>query len=250
MGRRTLLLISSILIAAVGTALVAIYVRGADERAEQGTSLVTVLVARQNIPASTPVQEALEKQYFEQARVLKREKAADAYADARQLQSLANDGLVTLGPILAGQVIQQAMFNKAGAVSSTGLDKNEMRLAVQLNDPNRSAGFLQSEQKVAVFFTSGEGPSQQTRLLLPSVKVLSVGATTQPERVVQSGDASAGSTSATEDQVPTTIVSLAVSLDQAQKLIFSQKAGELYFAILQPNAAPPVPGTPTKLENL
>ena len=32
MGRRTLLLITSILIAAVGTALVAIYVRGADER--------------------------------------------------------------------------------------------------------------------------------------------------------------------------------------------------------------------------
>jgi pilus assembly protein CpaB len=99
MGRRTLLLISSILIAAVGTALVAIYVRGADERAEKGASLVTVLVARQEVAASTSVRNAVDGQYFEPARVLRREKATDAYTSVTQLQSLAEAGEVTRGPI-------------------------------------------------------------------------------------------------------------------------------------------------------
>ena len=45
MGRRTLLLIASILIAAVGTALIGLYVRGADNRAQQTEGMVSALVA-------------------------------------------------------------------------------------------------------------------------------------------------------------------------------------------------------------
>jgi pilus assembly protein CpaB len=241
MGRRTLLLITSILIAAVGTALVAIYVRGADERAAAGADLVTVLVAKQRVAAGTPVQQAVDQQSFATERVLQRERVADAFTSVTQLQSRASDGDVALGQILPGQIIQAAMFGEAGAATASGLTGEQMRLAVQLNDPNRSAGFLQSGQDVAVFLTTGEGPAQRTGLLLPKVRVLSVGATVQAPARGTTGETSAGdATSAAEDAVPTTIVSVAVNQDEAQKLIFSQKAGELYFAILQPGkqAAP------------
>ena len=46
MGRRTLLLIASILVAALGTALIWLYVQGADSRAEATTTQVEVVVAR------------------------------------------------------------------------------------------------------------------------------------------------------------------------------------------------------------
>lgn len=236
MGRRTLLLIASVLVAAVGTALVAIYVRGAEERAESGASLVTVLVAKENVPAGTGARNLVDEQLVATDTVLRRQAAPDAFTSATQLQPLANEGLVNTGPILAGQVIQRAMFGDSTEVTASGLEADQMRLAIQLNDPNRSAGFLQSGSDVAVFYTTGDGAGQRTQLLLDKVRVLSVGATVQrrSRSGSGSGDASAGATSATEDTVPTTIVSVAVNQAQAQKLIFSQQAGELYFAILQP----------------
>src|SRR3954453_21147604 len=53
MGRRTLLLIASILVAALGTALIWLYVQGADNKARQAASLVSVLFLAQNAPAGT-----------------------------------------------------------------------------------------------------------------------------------------------------------------------------------------------------
>ncbi len=51
MGRRTLLLITSVLLAAVGTAFVAVYVRGADNRATEGQALGSYVVAVREIAA-------------------------------------------------------------------------------------------------------------------------------------------------------------------------------------------------------
>jgi pilus assembly protein CpaB len=246
MGRRTLLLITSILIAAVGTALVAIYVRGADERAEADADLVTVLVATKKVAAGTPVQQALESLSFDEGRVLQRQRVTDAFTNLEQIQALATGGSVAVSQILPGQIVQAAMFDDVSAATETGLTPDQMRLAVQLNDPNRSAGFLQSGSEVAVFFTSGEGEVQKTSLLLPSIRVLSVGATVRAPAQSTTGETGDGdATSAVEDSVPTTIVSVAANQNEAQKLIFAQKAGELYFAILQQGkkAAPNQPAT-------
>ena len=49
MGRRTIVLVSALLIAALGTLLVFLYVRGADNRADAGRKTQTVLVATQTI---------------------------------------------------------------------------------------------------------------------------------------------------------------------------------------------------------
>ena len=54
MGRRTLLLIASILVAALGTALIWLYVQGADTRAEASTTSVQIPVAQTNYGPGTP----------------------------------------------------------------------------------------------------------------------------------------------------------------------------------------------------
>jgi pilus assembly protein CpaB len=252
MGRRTLLLITSILIAAVGTALVAIYVRGADERAEADADLVEVVVATKRVNAGTPAGTAVDSLSFATDRVLKRERVTGAFTSLEQFVESTGDA-VAVGPILPGQIIQAAMFGETAVVTGTGLEAGEMRIAVQLNDPNRSAGFLREGSLVAVFFTSGDGPAQQTNLLVPRVRVLNIGATVQAPAKSSSGQGATaggdGATSAVEDTVPTTIVSVAVKQPDAQKLIFGQKAGELYLAILAPNAeGQPLP--PTKLKDV
>ena len=238
MGRRTLLLISSILVAAVGTALVAIYVRGADQRAEANARVVSVLVASRNIPSGRSLQEQLDASAFTTENVLQRERTSDVVSDASQLATMADEGFVTLAPITAGQVIQKGLFGKSAAgAADVGLAPKQMRLAVQLADPNRSAGFLVGGSHVAVFATIGTGAAQRTGLVVDDVTVLSVGAA--PVRAADADDdaavqRTAGGTATSEDAVPTTIVSMAVTQDQAQKLILAQKAGDLYFAILQP----------------
>jgi pilus assembly protein CpaB len=249
MGRRTLLLISSILVAAVGTALVAIYVRGADERAEANAQVVSVLVASRGIASGRSLQAELDASSFTTQNVLAREKTTDVIADASQLAELADQGLVTLAPIAAGQVIQRGLFGKsAAAATDTALAAGQMRMAVQLADPNRSAGFLVANAHVAVFVTIGTGTTQKTGLVIDDVQVLSVGAA--PVEPARRSQQDASGTASTEDAVPTTIVSLAVNQDQAQKLILAQKAGELYFAILRPNEKGDPNRTPTTLQNL
>ena len=51
MARRTLLIIASILLAALGTALIWLYVQGAENRAQQNADLVPALFLTQNVPA-------------------------------------------------------------------------------------------------------------------------------------------------------------------------------------------------------
>ena len=235
MGRRTLLLISSILVAAVGTALVAIYVRGADQRAEANARVVSVLVASRDIPSGRSLQEQLDASAFTTENVLQREKTPGVISDASQLAPMADQGFVTLAPITAGQVIQRGLFGKSAAgAADLGLAPKQMRMAVQLADPNRSAGFLFGGSHVAVFVTIGTGAAQTTGLVLDDVTVLSVGAA--PVRAPDdAAEQTQGGTATSEDAVPTTIVSMAVTQDQAQKLILAQKAGDLYFAILRPN---------------
>src|SRR3954471_19638602 len=75
MNRRTLLMISSILIAAIGTALIGFYVRGVQARAEERLAGVPVLMATRTIPRGMLVSEA-----WQQGAMAARTMAAE-YAD-------------------------------------------------------------------------------------------------------------------------------------------------------------------------
>ena len=55
MARRSMLLIVAVLIAALGTAMIVLYVRGIDDRATQGQELVEVLTATAMIEAGETV---------------------------------------------------------------------------------------------------------------------------------------------------------------------------------------------------
>ncbi len=173
MGRRTLLLIASILVAAVGTALIGLYVRGADDRARQNVESTNALVALTEIPAnSTPGG----TEYGTASRV-RGELPRDVVTDADQIK-----GMKAVTTILPGQVLQQQMFSTEGNTTEANVvSKGYVGVAFDLGDPERVAGLLTPGSWVYVYATDKPGGSAKPNLIKPvfgydtQIKVLAIG---------------------------------------------------------------------------
>src|SRR5689334_5349486 len=140
MGRRTLLLIASILIAAVGTALIGLYVRGADTRAQETEGSVSALVAKDTIPAGTNLKNAMS---LMQLALVPARMAKDGYPNPHaftNIQEALKDQVVT-ETIHPEQVVLGSMFGTPGAAATTEITKDR-GLTVELTDPGRAIGLL------------------------------------------------------------------------------------------------------------
>ncbi|HEY3530144.1 MAG TPA: Flp pilus assembly protein CpaB [Nocardioides sp.] len=258
MDRRRLLLILAVFVALIGTALVFLYVQSADKRAQDKFDNVSVLKATSNIAAGTKYDDALSGGQIAMQTVPKNELATDAVTTTEALKGK----LVTV-PIFAGQQILTAQFGSTVAQTTTSLPipKGMIAISVNLTDPDRVAGNIQNGSDVAIFVTgtlqaagatsggaSGSGTGvQSTRLLLPKVTVLNVGS---PQPATTSTTTDENGTQTTE-QLPRTLLTLAVNQKEAQKVILASKALNLTFGLLTPNSVvKPAPGTSTAIQSL
>jgi len=221
MGRRTLLLIASILVAAVGTALIGLYVRDADSRARRNQSLVSVLVADRQIDPATPVN-TLSAGSFRSERMLRTSSRPDGYLTLAQFTA-AERNRATRITILPGQQIVPAMFAAADAAGQTDLKPGRRGLAIELTDPARAAGLLTPGSEVTVYSIPNQGKVDE---LLTSALVLRIGNQRQG-----TGTSSTAATGTAKDDVPRAIVTLDLSRLEALKVVDAQAKGELYFSV-------------------
>ena len=133
-----------------------------------------------------------------------------------------------------------------------------MAISVNLTDPDRVAGNIQNGSEVAIFVTgsltqsatgaaAGDTGAQSTRLLLPKVMVLNVGS---PQPATTSTTTADDGTQTTE-QLPKTLLTLAVTQKEAQKVILASKALGLTFGLLNAKSeVKPGPGTSTVVKSL
>src|SRR3954453_2732929 len=188
MDRRRLLLMLAVFVAIIGTALVFLYVRGADNRAQSQYSSVTVLRATQNIAAGESYDEAVSSGKIAPASVPQNQLNA-----GYQTSLTALKGKVAAVPIFAGQQVITSQFGNTVQSTSTNLPipKGMIAVTVQLSDPDRVAGNVYPGSRVALFATNMGGPEHkggsgagigadsaaatETALLLPEVLVLNVG---------------------------------------------------------------------------
>ncbi len=133
MARRTLLLIASILTAALGTALIWLYVQGADTRAQVTAELVPALFLTGDLKAGQPVGAAV---------VVKRvppDVAAGAHTDVALVQGLklsadARAGQVLLKNMLSADATGGPRFPKGGAVALTFSQPNLVPADLRVGD--------------------------------------------------------------------------------------------------------------------
>lgn len=245
MGRRTLLLIAALVVAALGTTGIFLYVNGVDQRAQADYKLVDVLVATSPIAVGTTAKQASDDGLFGLRPYL----AKSVQGLAVRSDIVGIESQVALAPIAAGEPIVTGQFGSPGQTNALPIPDGKLAVSLQLDDPARVAGFVEPGSDVVVFLTttetSGNNAGQEvTRVLLASVQVIAAGATT-----VVTTTTSTGNTAQTE-QLPKALLTLAVDQKEAQKIVYGQGHGKVTFGLLTDKSKVDPTDTGTSAKNL
>ena len=237
MDRRRILLVVAVIVALLGTALVFLYVRGADQRAESRFDTVDVLRAVAPIDAGETIDDAAAN-----GKLALQPVASDYLLPNYQTSIEDLSGSVATVPILPGEQIVSDKFGTEieAAPSALALPKGQIAISISLSDTARVAGFINPGSEVAIFL-NGTDPTGQTfsRLLLNKVQVIAVGSTTTTQTTTTTPEGTQ-----TVEQLPRTLMTLGLDQADAERVLNAQTSGELVFALINDASnVRPGPGT-------
>lgn len=230
MGRKTILLLVAAMIAALGSGMVFLYVKGADQRAVAAQAPVQVLTAVTQINPGESLSAAQAAGKLQLKAVPKAQVLTGA---VNSVDSMSDQ--VALAPVYPGEQIVTAKFGAPGDHSMLTLPKGEIAISVTLTDTGRVAGFVLPGDDIAVFLhregaANGEAATatdQSVRMLVPRAQVVGVGATTVTTMTTTNPEGAQ-----TTEQLPRTLFTLAVTQEEAEKVILAARTGELALALL------------------
>lgn len=225
MDRRKILLIVAVLVAALGATMVFLYVRTADNRAEERFVTVDVLRATAPIAPGETIEDAQAA-----GKLALQATPNDQVLAGAQTTTDALTGRVALTTIYPGEQIIDSKFGETSSVqSSLQIPEGKIAISVNLTDPARVAGFVNPGSNVAVFLNSTDETDGKpyTRMLLGRVTVLGVGSTT-PVSTTTTDETGV----ATTEQLPRTLLTLSLDQTEAERVLYAQSNGELAFALL------------------
>ncbi len=255
MKGRLLTVILAVLLALAGTAGVLVYVHGANNRALAGQRPVAVLVASQAIPAGTSAGSALHQGLLTSQEL----PAASVPADAVRSLGEGLGSLVLSSPLAQGQLLLRPVLVTAAAATAQGalaIPRGMVAVTVPLCLPAAVAGYVQAGSEVAVFDTysgknsnvqancgqsgagsaSASGGAARTRMVLPRVLVLSVGAAGAAASHATGLLSQNGSAGPASSPSGTQLITFAVSQADAERLILLSETGVAYLALLTPSS--------------
>lgn len=226
MTRRILAIFIAIALAALGTAGGVYLVVTADQRAQARlANPVEVLIANRAIPAGTTGQRV--------RTMVRIEKLPAEFVPDDALSAISDDleDQVVTSTIAAGQILLRANFGSRSQVASVlPVPEGKMAVTVATGAPEQVAGYVQPGAQVAIFLTYDVVDKQgrrtgieRTRLLLPRVDVLATG-TYDPS----DGDRTARTTT----RGGSLMVTVAVTQQEAERLIQGLSHGTLYLGLL------------------
>ena len=222
MDRRRVLLIVATVVALLGTALVYLYVRGADSRAESKYDAVNVLTAVAPIAQGEKIDDAEAA-----GKLAVKPVARDSLVPGYVGDTSTLKGQVAKADIYPGeQIIADQFTADAASIDTSRLEipKGQVAVSVSLSDTGRVAGFVSPGSDVAIFQSVG---AEYTRLLLSPVQVIAVGSTTITQTTTTTPEGAQ-----TTESLPSTLFTLALNQKDAEKVIYAANNGDLSFALL------------------
>jgi pilus assembly protein CpaB len=203
-----------------------LYVRGADSRAEANQQPMQVLKAVQQIDPGETLADAQSAGKIQLGTVPKSQLLTGAVNSTSGM-----DKEVALATIYPNEQIVTGKFGSPGDQQTLTVPDGDIAISVNLSDTGRVAGFVSPGADVAIFVNTtpkgGSGDATGARLLLPKVKVIAVGDTTVVKRTTT--DTTGAQTT---EQLPNTLMTLAVNQRDAEKIMLADAQGDLNFALL------------------
>lgn len=229
MNRRIVAIIVAVLLAVLGTTAVLIYVNKADARAMEGQEPVTVLVAKEAIPAGTTAKDA------KVSLIQETMPATSVPSDALASVDEALNEHVTSRNIAQGELLTRRTLIEKSEQNEIVLPKGKIAVSIPVEGAEEPGSSFRPGFKVAVFDTfntkkgspdhthNGERPLSfgnealhATRLVLAKVEVISV--------IAEKDKKEKGS------RFGKFLVTVAVTQEQAEKLIHAINTGVVTLA--------------------
>ena len=160
MDRRKALLAVAAVIAALGTMLVFLYVRGADTRADERYEAVQVLRVVKQIEPGETVEAAQAAGKIETSSVSQKD-----MFPTRSPQQRASRARWPSPRSTPGEQLSAPSSVRPGAANGLTIPKGKFAISINLTDPARVAGFVNPGDKVAIFMT---GPAATRAALQPT----------------------------------------------------------------------------------
>lgn len=232
------------MMAAVAAFLLWSYVNTADERARADAEPVEVWVSSGAIPQGMTMETALARDLIELAQVPSVNRPADAIVTLEQIS-----GLATLYPVLSQVVLQQGMWGDPTSIEANfDVDEGQVALSLQVGVPEGVSGFLDQGDQIGIIAhidaqlpssgvalgpdggvvtaTEPQEVSVTTSQYVTDAEVLAVG------QRVDATPGEAGGNSAESQPVGQVLVTVSVSPEDAERLVFATNEGAVYFTLL------------------
>ena len=237
MGRRILAIVAAAVIALVGAVLVLLYAKGADNRAVAAASPSTVYVSSAQIPAGTSMKEAVRLQLLTETQVAARAVPAGALTVVTD----ENSSLLALTDIPPGQYVLNDAFGETPVGErAIQVPSGKLAVSVQLSDPARVGNFVTPGSMLTIFASYklkqldtseeskvfNEQDVRGTSVLLDNIQVIGMGnaALQGGQQAPQNGEEA----DPAAEQAPSFLVTLAVTPEQATKLVHGINQYTLY----------------------
>lgn len=221
MQKRIVATVAAVALAAVGTAVLLLYVQGAEQRALAGVEAVDVLVAREAIPKGTTAEDLGDRVASE--KVASKLRPDGAVSDLDDLE-----GLVTGIDLVPGEQLLEGRFVEAASIraaSQVEIPDGLQVVTVSLTPDRAVGGQLSPGDTVGMVASfpdgaGGEGnPGPTAHLFLDQILIANVQGA--PATQNEDGDASAAPGG-------DLLVSLAVRGGDAEKVVFAAENGALW----------------------
>jgi pilus assembly protein CpaB len=232
MKSRSLVVAAAVVLALTATIAVFAYVNGVKADASTTAEAVSVIVAKQDIPAGSDLDDLISSGAFTSRAIPENALINGAITSLKQLE-----GRETVAAILTGEQIAPARLKGSGQQlpgGILGIPEGQNAVSIQLEEPQAAGGAVEAGDHVTVYATfsnrGGSGTSA-TVTLVPDAQILRV---ERPE--VEDGDGS--------EVDSAMLVTLALQPKDSQRVIFANEEGSVWFSLLAPDqqglAQPPV----------
>lgn len=224
--KKPLLPITLTILLALGAGIVTfLFIAGADDRAIADQQGATIVVTKDAVPEGMTLRTARDEGLITETMIPADLRPSNALGPIDQV----DPALVALAEIPAGQTVMEAAVGTAvEQAPAITVPEGQMAVSVVLDDPAKVGAFLRPGSRVAIFDTFAVPGTEDTedtvfatRPLLDDVTVIAVGTVT--------GDRA---DEATEDSWSAQLVTVAVTQEQAQRLVHATRTGALHFALL------------------